>query len=322
MQMLIRLPLRGLLDLALALSSSAALSLYAQPILLGAEAASAPASRIEAVATRGFFWEARKGEQRIDLIGTVHVGRAAFYPLPPDLQGRIDQAAVIVVEADVFNAQKVATIIEHTAYYGEREAGLEQRLPESLRKRVAALLPRSGLDPARAWRMKPWMLANTLVILDAIRAGFNPAYATETYLYAQAQQSGKTIAEVESLEFQLRLFDSATPELQAAFLEQSVRGIESGDAAREVDELVSAWASGNVAAIEHLYATLQQDDSPAEHFVLEQLLEGRNPGMVDAIERFAASGKRTVVAVGSLHYFGPSGLLALLRARGWSVNRL
>ena len=320
--MSIHLSIRRLVQVALVLGSGATLSLYAQPILLGAETASTPAPRIDGVAARGFFWQALKGDRRIDLIGTVHVGRPAFYPPPPELQARIDQAAVIVVEADVFNAQKVAPIIEHTAYYGEREAGLEQRLSEPLRTRVAALLPRYGLDPARAWRMKPWMLANTLVILDAIGAGFNPAYATEAYLYAQALQAGKTIAEVESVEFQLRLFDSAAPGLQAAFLEQSVRGIESGDAAREVEELVSAWISGDAAAMEQLYATMREGDGAAEHFVVEQLLEGRNPGMADAIERFAASGKRTVVAVGCLHYFGPVGLLALLRSRGWSVNRL
>src|SRR5882672_2181714 len=139
----------------------------------------------------------------------------------------------------------------------------------------------------RAWRMKPWMLANTLVILDAIRAGLNPAYATEAYLYAQAQRGGKTIDEVESVEYQLQLFDSAAPELQAAFLEQSVRGIESGDAEREVEALVSAWVSGDAAAIEHLCATMREGDGLAERFVVDQLLEGRNPGMADAIERFA-----------------------------------
>jgi uncharacterized protein YbaP (TraB family) len=319
--MSIHLPMRRLLHVAFAVSSGVTFSLYAQPTLLGTGAASAPTPTIGGVAARGFLWEARKGDRRIDLIGTVHVGRPAFYPPPPELQARIDQAAVIAVEADVFNAQKVAPIIEHTAYFAEREAGLEQRLPEPLRTRVAALLPRYGLDPARAWRMKPWMLANTLVILDAIRAGFNPAYATEAYLYAQAQRGGKTIAEVESVDFQLRLFDSATPELQAAFLEQSVGSIESGDAGREVEELVSAWVNGDADAIEQLYATLR-GESAAEHFVLEQLLEGRNPGMADAIERFAASGQRTLVAVGTLHYFGPRGLLVLLRGRGWSVNRL
>jgi uncharacterized protein YbaP (TraB family) len=52
------------------------------------------------------------------------------------------------------------------------------------------------------------------------------------------------------------------------------------------------------------------------------VIEARHPAMVDAIERFAASGKLHLVAVGSLHYFGPNGLLALLRARGYTIEPL
>ena len=56
-----------------------------------------------------------------------------------------------------------------------------------------------------------------------------------------------------------------------------------------------------------------------ERFVAEQLFDARHARMVQAIERFAASGKLHLVAVGALHYFGPNGLLELLRARGYTV---
>jgi uncharacterized protein YbaP (TraB family) len=42
--------------------------------------------------------------------------------------------------------------------------------------------------------------------------------------------------------------------------------------------------------------------------------------MVEAIEKYTASGSVYLVAVGALHYFGSRGLLELLRARGFTIT--
>ena len=44
--------------------------------------------------------------------------------------------------------------------------------------------------------------------------------------------------------------------------------------------------------------------------------------MLRKMESLMASGKRYVFAVGALHAVGPQGLVALLRARGYTVNEL
>jgi uncharacterized protein YbaP (TraB family) len=44
--------------------------------------------------------------------------------------------------------------------------------------------------------------------------------------------------------------------------------------------------------------------------------------MVAAIERYAASERLHLVVIGALHYFGPEGLLQLLRSRGYVLTRL
>jgi uncharacterized protein YbaP (TraB family) len=52
-----------------------------------------------------------------------------------------------------------------------------------------------------------------------------------------------------------------------------------------------------------------------------RLLDGRNPGLADAIERLHADGS-VFAAVGALHIVGPQGLPALLKARGFAVTRM
>ncbi|MFN3566377.1 MAG: TraB/GumN family protein, partial [Burkholderiaceae bacterium] len=139
----------------------------------GAEAA----RTVEAADSRGFAWEATKNGRRVLLVGTIHVGRAAAPP--PDCGDRYAQAAVIAFEANVFDAQKVGALVQKLATYPSHEPDLKSRLPAPLRERVQAVLVRYGLDSPAIWRMKPWMLANTLVVVEAARLGFNPAHSTE-----------------------------------------------------------------------------------------------------------------------------------------------
>jgi uncharacterized protein YbaP (TraB family) len=271
-------------------------------------------------AKRGFFWEAHKGAHKVYLLGTIHVGRAEFYPPHPDYLRRFDEAAAIVVEANVFDAKRVAEAIQKTALYPDDDPGLGKRLSEELKNRVTALVNRFGLDPMRIWRMKPWMAANTFIILQAVSLGFNPAYATEAFLFQHATARGKPLLEIESIDAQLAIFERVDAATQVAYLEQAVKGIETGDAEREVRRIVAAWDKRDAAEAERLIDEIRKAATPGERFVAEQLFDARHAKMVDAIDRYATSGKLHLVAVGALHYFGPNGLLQLLRARGYTVT--
>jgi uncharacterized protein YbaP (TraB family) len=44
--------------------------------------------------------------------------------------------------------------------------------------------------------------------------------------------------------------------------------------------------------------------------------------MIKRIEALMAEGRSTLIAVGSLHLAGPEGLVAMLRARGYTVTPL
>jgi uncharacterized protein YbaP (TraB family) len=268
---------------------------------------------------RGFFWEARKGDRKIYLLGTVHVGRAEFYPPNIEYIRRFNQVAGIVVEANVFDAQRVGEVVQKVALYPEGAPGLDTRISDAMKARVTAQAKRFGLDPARLWRMKPWMLANTLVILQANGAGYSPAYATEAFLFQYATNTSKPLLEIESIEFQLSIFERSDQETQISYLDQALRGVESGQAEREVRKIVDAWERRDHDEAEKLIAEIYKATSRGERFVAEQLFDTRHARMVEAVEKYTASGSVYLVAVGALHYFGPRGLLEMLRARGFTI---
>lgn len=280
-------------------------------------AADAPAAR----AAAGFLWRATRGNERVLLLGTIHVGRPEFAEFDAAYMRRFNEARVIVFEADIFDARAAAEATRRVAMYADDAPGLDARVPAELLARLNALSERAGGVPL-CCRMKPWMAANTLVVLDAMRAGFHPAYGSEARLYQLAQATQKRLAEIESIEAQLRLFDEVAEATQIDYLRHTVEAVESGASRAEIEQLVAAWQRGDAAEMEKLIAEIARGTGPAERFVFERIIKGRHPKMLATIERFAASGELHLVALGALHYFGADGLLQSLRQRGFVLERL
>ncbi len=297
----------------------AAVLLLFWPLLTSAQG-SAPA--VENRPWRGFLWEAVRGSDRVLLLGSIHVGRPHFAALDPDYLLRLLEPQVFVFEANVFDARAAAEATERLALYAKSKPGLEAHLDAPFFARVEKLIRNAGANVEVCCRMKPWMLANTLVVLEAIRAGFHPAYGGEARLFELARATGKSTSEIESVDEQLRLFDEAPEATQIDYLRHTVEMIERGASRKEIERLVGAWERGDAAAMEALAAETARSNRPAERFVYERIIKGRHPKMLAAIEQVAASHQLHLVILGALHYFGPEGLLAMLHERGFAVRRL
>jgi uncharacterized protein YbaP (TraB family) len=289
-----------------------ALALVAASAALPAQSASA----------RGFMWEARRDGARVLLLGTIHVGQGGLTELSDAQRQRLREVAAIAVEADTSDAQRTLASFQRHALLPADAPGLDRTLPAALRVRLERLATRYGLTPESVWRMKPWVVANNLVVMEAMRLGYTPALSTEAQLYALAREAGLPIVEIESVDRQLALFDSAPPGLQLAYLEEAVGAIDGGTAEREIRELVAAWRAGDEPAMRKRLATMSQSRQAGERWIVEQLIDGRHPHMLATIERLASSGRLHAVAVGSLHYFGPRGLIEGLRERGYRITPL
>jgi hypothetical protein len=271
---------------------------------------------------RGFLWEARKGDAKVLLMGTVHVGKKGESDLTDAHRAAVESAEVIALEAVVANDARTLAAFRAEAFYADDRFGLRDAVPPAQLARALKLGARFGLLADGVLRMKPWAVANQLVMLEAQRLGFSPAASTEAQLQALAAASGKRIVEIEGLERQLAFFNAAPPEVQVAYLQQAVESIETGAGEKEIRALLGAWMAGDGPALARRLAQMRQADNVAERWINEQMIDARHPGMVATIERYAASGSLHLVAVGSLHLFGERGLIQLLRQKGFSVRPL
>jgi len=303
------------------------LSLARQACLIVAAAVavhwpSIAAAQTDKSSAYGFLWEATRGIERVRLLGAMHVGRAAAAAAYGADRPGLRDAQVIAFEADVFDAQASLAATQRWAMYPEGGPGLDAYVDAALLARADRLLARSGSGLPACCRMKPWMLANTLVLLESMRAGLNPAYGSEAQLYQLALATGRPVVEIEGVDEQLRLFDEAPLSVQLDYLRHAVETIEDGSGRAEIERLVAAWERGDAAAMERFLDEMMRSSRAAQRFVAERIIRGRHPKMVAAVERFAASGRLHLVVIGALHYFGPDGLLQLLRDRGYTLKRL
>jgi uncharacterized protein YbaP (TraB family) len=163
---------------------------------------------------------------------------------------------------------------------------------------------------------EPWFLAITALDVGMRKIGFQPERGVEQYVLGRARAAGKEIVGLETLAFQIGLFDALPREQQQAMLEQTLAEIDEGAAV--LGEMVAAWRAGE---LESLSAELldEFDEFPG---LYETLVTKRNTAWVPPLERMLVDGRRHLVVVGALHLVGPDSVIELLQQRGHSVERL
>jgi uncharacterized protein YbaP (TraB family) len=82
--------------------------------------------------------------------------------------------------------------------------------------------------------------------------------------------------------------------------------------------LANAWKAGDAPRVERL--VLQ--DLRSEPRVYQRMLVDRNRDWLPKLEALFARRGRAFVVVGAAHLIGPDGLLAMLRARGYTVEQM
>jgi uncharacterized protein YbaP (TraB family) len=158
--------------------------------------------------------------------------------------------------------------------------------------------------------MEPWAVALLYSATQMTRAGLDPQLGVEEQLLRRAAVDHKPITGLETLEFQLSLFDSLSPEAQARLLEMTVA--EAGDVERELDGMGTAWRSGDASQLERLLLREYREFPD----LYESLVYRRNRDWVPQVEALLQGKDDVLVVVGALHLVGERGLIDLLRRRG------
>lgn len=277
--------------------------------------------------SQSMVWELRSPalEQRgvsIHLLGSIHVGRADFYPLHPVVEARFRAADHLVFEVDprTVSSPQVAMQMQLRGLLPQGQT-LRDVLTPATFGNLEQVLQGIGVPLDNFLQFKPWMVALLLTNLQASALGYDPRYGLENYLMTQRRPDAD-ILELESLEQQLAMLEALHPE---TFLGYSLQEFREGSAMMQ--RMVEAWLCADKASLAALV-----DGGPGPHeavtheqqaqldAIYESLFTQRNLHMADGIEGFARSGGGAYfVVVGAGHLLGEDSVVALLQQRGFEL---
>ena len=271
----------------------------------------------QAAQAKTFAWKATGKGGTIYLMGSIHVMSNSFYPLNPVLETAFKDSDLLVEEVDL------AEMLDPTAQMGILSRGMlpaNESLDKILSPATLALVKKVTGDLGGAggplMRFKPWMLAIALQGLELAKAGFDPQLGLDQHFYDQAKAGSKAVQGLETVEFQISIFDTMTMEQQDRMLAETLKELATETA--NVGKLGDAWKTGDIASVERIAL----EDLKSDPLMYQRLLVERNKNWMPKIEALFARRGRALVVVGAAHLVGPDGLIAMLRAKGYTIEQL
>ncbi len=268
-------------------------------------------------AGHNFLWKATGRGGVVYLVGSVHMLSQDYYPLDPAFEGSFKDADLLVEEVDLgemLGPEAQLQILSRGMLSGD------QTLDKVLSPATYALVTKTagglGAPMEALHRFKPWMLAVALEGLVLQQGGFDPNLGLDKHFYDLAQQGGKPVQGLETVEYQLSRFDDMTMAQQDRFLADTLKELDTEKAS--VSQLADAWKAGNAPMVEQIVLK----DLKSDPAMYQRMLVERNRNWLPKLDALFARSGHAFVVVGAAHLVGPDGLLEMLKAKGYAVEQM
>jgi len=271
-------------------------------------------------AEKVFAWKVQSDTATITMFGSIHLGRADFYPLPQSIENAFADAPVLAVEVDVFDPEIIGTVPMLMMQKGMLQDGktLDDILSAELKVKVLAVLGENEGMWTVFKKFTPGLLAMTLSLQEIQKIGFNESLGLEKH-FLDAARGNKDIRSLETMEQQMSLIFGLEGPLQFAFLESTLDQLD--DMQPIMEKLIAAWKAGDGPTLDALMESQVGEDQAIQDFYT-RLLDDRNVAMAETIHGWLNEDIDVFVLVGAGHFPGEKGILKLLETKGWEVNQL
>ncbi|MBN1196478.1 MAG: TraB/GumN family protein [Candidatus Aminicenantes bacterium] len=268
---------------------------------------------------RHFLWSVTGTEGSGYIMGSIHLLKKEYFPLPDAIRNAFAECGALAVEADI-SADKVAeaALIQMQKGMYDEDDSLKNHVSTETWQLAERKLSELGMDIKGFARFKPWMLALTIVSMEMMRMGFDPRWGVDRY-FLETAPDDMEILELEGLESQMELFNGFSDAMSERFLFFNIQ--ESENARKQVEDMVSAWFTGDIDAMESLL-TRSIQEHPELTGLYEVIVYQRNQSMTERILELFSPQRKLFVVVGAAHLVGEKGIIARLRGQGYRVRQL
>jgi uncharacterized protein YbaP (TraB family) len=262
---------------------------------------------------RHSLWSLKGKTNTVYLLGSVHF-LSESEQLPAALDKAYRDSDVLLMEIDMDDLDPAETQ-QITLELGMLPDGqtLEQQLGKPTYARLVTRAQEVGIDATLLNRFKPWFAAMTLVQLQLMKMGLAPTSGIEQRFTTRALADKKPIHGLETLREQLSMLAGLPDRQQREFLLYSID--DADRIAEEIDELLSAWRSGDSKAL----AALLAEGFEKYPDLYRPLTTERNRRWLGQVEALLDDREDYLVVVGTLHLVGKDSLIELLEGKGHKI---
>lgn len=250
------------------------------------------------------------------LFGTMHLLCGDDIVLSDSLKAAIQQSDNVYLELELDNIFEMFGAMQSMNMNGDTT--LSDLLTEKEYQQVkdyfdenSKMIPFSMLQA-----FKPMLTASLIAQEESKATGScDNMVSMEQLIMSQAKEAGAKIKGLETMKYQLSIFDKIPYKLQAQQLHQMITKMNDTIGENEMQVLTNAYRSQQLEKLEEM---TMKEDMGIKNFT-ELLLYQRNENWVKKLQDLMP-GNSLVIAVGAGHLPGKRGVINLLRKSGYKVE--
>jgi len=254
------------------------------------------------------YWQAKKDDLTLTILGSVHVGDESMYPLPTQITDTLNEIDGLIIETDIRKSEGVvypATTVTTADVLSVEQKQLLKSISKSL-----------GMPTQQLLSSPPWATSLSIQMQQLKNLGFGSASGVDATLAYKATIQDVPVISLEPLQFQIDLI-AGQKDSGKEWLLTSLKEFDQTD--RVVHCLIESWKAGDESKLE-VFAQLSEMPTELE----KSFLTDRN---VDWANKLSANDWKLdtkghyLLVVGTLHLIGEGNLLELLEKRGFVINQ-
>ena len=260
------------------------------------------------------FWEVKKGDASIYVLGTIHVADKDFYPLEDKILEAFDKADRLVSELggkkemETLQEKLQIRMLQHFNISPEKD--LSNFLSEDKINVVKQELGENIAAPL--FKFNPWVLTIALNQVLYTKADLDLQNGVDMHLLNRADK--KKIEALESIDEQLDLLSSGTFEEQLKALKETIDELQNTDKTIGwLTKLKKLYLENNTEELKDFIGSLlDMTDGISQ----DALLKDRNIVWAAKFEEYLNKGGTTFVFAGLAHFLGEDSVFEQMRIKG------
>jgi uncharacterized protein YbaP (TraB family) len=278
---------------------------------------------------RGNIWQATRGGQKLWLVGTYHLDDPRHAAKMARIEGLIDQAGTVLVEA---GPEEEAALMAHLArdpsvMVNTDGPTLPEVLTEAEWQALSDAMRARDIPPFMTSKFRPWYVSMLLAIPTCQSGMLEQAKGLDGMVIDAALERGLAVRALEPYDTLFAIFDGMSQDDQLGMIRSSLAfeaqaedyAITLADAYFDGEGRL-IWEFSRMMALQIPGYTPERVDQDFARME-EAINTRRNLAWIPVIEGAAAEGP-VLAAFGALHLSGELGVLNLLEQGGWQLERL